>query len=102
MRGSSRIALAVALALSCGGAAMAADSSSSRSAQPTDRPSAGGPMGEDTTGKVGREGPRALPPGKAPGYEGADKGKDAEVRLESQAEPKPPLGPPEEPVQRAR
>ena len=70
--------------------------------QVTDRPSAGGPMGEDATGKVGREGPRALPPGQAPGYEGADKGKRAETRVGSQAEPSPPLGPPEDPVTRAR
>jgi hypothetical protein len=101
MARSTQVALSLALALGLVGVANAADPKA-RSSEPADRPAAGGPMGEDTTGKVGRDGPRGLPPGKAPGYEGADKGRDAEVRLGSQAEPKPPLGPPEDPVQRAR
>jgi hypothetical protein len=39
----------------------------------TDRPAAGGPMGEDKAGGAGPIGPRALPPGPAPGFEDAGK-----------------------------
>ena len=44
-------------------------------------PNAGGPMGETETGGSGPSGPAPLPPGKAPGFEGAgkDKGKGPEM-----------------------
>ena len=67
----------------------------------TNRPGAGGGMGEETTPAGSPEGPRALPPGKAPGYEGADKGKSATPRVGSQRDFSPPAGPPEDPVPRA-
>lgn len=67
----------------------------------TNRPAAGGGMGEDTTPAGSPEGPRGLPPGKAPGYEGADKGKSAAPRVGSQRDFSPPAGPPEDPVPRA-
>ena len=38
-------------------------------------PNAGGPMGETETGGAGPSGPAPLPPGKAPGFEGAGKDK---------------------------
>lgn len=38
-------------------------------------PNAGGPMGESDTGGAGPSGPAPLPPGKAPGFEGAGKDK---------------------------
>jgi hypothetical protein len=38
-------------------------------------PKAGGPMGETETGGAGPSGPSSLPPGKAPGFEGAAKEK---------------------------
>ena len=67
----------------------------------TNRPGAGGGMGEETTPAGSPEGPRALPPGKAPGYEEADKGKSATPRVGSQRDFSPPAGPPEDPVPRA-
>ena len=67
----------------------------------TNRPSAGGGMGEDTTPAGSAEGPRALPPGRAPGYEGADKGRTTTPRVGSQRDFSPPAGPPEDPVPRA-
>lgn len=67
----------------------------------TNQPGAGGGMGEDRTPAGSPEGPRALPPGRAPGYEGADKGKSATPRVESQRDFSPPAGPPEDPVPRA-
>jgi len=40
----------------------------------TGQPSAGGPQGEDKAGGSGPSGPQATPPGKAPQFEGANKG----------------------------
>lgn len=39
----------------------------------TDKPAAGGSMGEEKAGGAGPSGPRAAPPGEAPGFEGAGK-----------------------------
>ena len=38
----------------------------------TDRPAAAGSQGEDAVGGAGPSGPRAMPPGKAPGFEGGN------------------------------
>lgn len=40
----------------------------------TGQPSAGGPQGEDKAGGSGPSGPQSTPPGKAPQFEGANKG----------------------------
>jgi hypothetical protein len=65
----------------------------------TKRRSAGGPMGEPQTGEAGPSGPRALPPGEAPSYEGADKGRVAPPTTGSQMGGREaPLGPPEDPT----
>ncbi|SLM48123.1 protein of unknown function [Nitrospira japonica] len=42
----------------------------------TGQPSAGGPQGEDKAGGGGPSGPQATPPGKAPQFEGANKGQN--------------------------
>lgn len=67
----------------------------------TNRPASGGGMGEDKTPGGSAEGPRALPPGGAPGYEGADEGKTVTPRVGSQSDFSPPAGPPEDPVPRS-
>lgn len=41
----------------------------------TGEPAAGGPGGEEKTGGSGPSGPQSLPPGGAPQFEGAKKGK---------------------------
>ena len=51
----------------------------------TNRPGAGGGMGEETTPKGSVEGPRGLPAGKAPGYEQADEGKGQEGRFHGES-----------------
>jgi hypothetical protein len=67
----------------------------------TDRPGAGGGMGEDTTPKGSVEGPRSSPPGQAPGYEQADKGKRTAPTMGGQSDFSPPAGLPEDPIPRA-
>lgn len=101
------VLMAAILALPVGGA-WAADQNTKTSEQQkqgglglTNRPSAGGGSGEDSTPAGSPEGPRALPPGRAPGYEGADKGNVTTPRVGSQRDAKPPAGLPEDPVPRA-
>ena len=99
--------MVVALLGLTSGPGIAADQTNTKDAQKsgglglTNRPSAGGGMGEDTTPAGSAEGPRALPPGRAPGYEGADKGRTTTPRVGSQRDFSPPAGPPEDPVPRA-
>jgi hypothetical protein len=65
--------MVVALLGLTSGPGIAADQTNTKDAQKsgglglTNRPSAGGGMGEDTTPAGSAEGPRALPPGRAPG-----------------------------------
>ena len=99
--------MVVALLGLTSGPGIAADQTNTKDAQKSDglgltnRPSAGGGMGEDTTPAGSAEGPRALPPGRAPGYEGADKGLTTTPRAGSQRDFSPPAGLPEDPVPRA-
>src|SRR6476620_2001686 len=92
------VLISAILALPLGGAWAADQDAKTGGLGLTNRPAAGGGMGEDTTPAGSPEGPRALPPGRAPGYEGADKGKVVTPRVGSQRDFSPPAGPPEDPV----
>ena len=95
------VLIAAILALPLGGAWAADQNAKTGGLGLTNRPAAGGGLGEDSTPAGSPDGPRALPPGRAPGYEGADKGKVATPRVGSQRDFNPPAGPPEDPVPRA-